>query len=448
MKYYITLIVSLFAITCQSFAQKTVMQEPGITLESMRKINKGSQIDNVVSDRKNLSNEIFLNRISENLRNNEEINFLKAPSLPTIKNNAFDIDKKFIQIQQIIPSSTIIRIENRVIQENISNTFCGNDKDPKKCIASFEKSGESVGVWIKSIPPDCIKYEAAVSDVMLIIKNIGILWISKDKDVSNNIIEYFKNCSTNIIPTRMSKLTGLIINNKDETVQGDGIIIAGKLRPILGMAVQIQNNKIYTAKHVIYKQTGDNIYEQRNLTDLAYIPFGTLSPPIPLNKDINGDNSRKFDIDDIENDQIQLTLTESYNPGVKFATIKKNDALTLAAPANIMIPGFMIILAQAKSNINAGMYPTLNNWTNYVVRDNRASCKMIALNDKCMLHSCTTIGGVSGSPIFLDDEGDDNQAPVIIAVHHGEAISRRGNKCDVDSGKYLNTGAIPNFNLN
>lgn len=439
MKNNLVIAIILLTTSFHAHPQRQEYRETKTTLENIKKINDEIKlkIGNEYSETRKeikIENSLFENRMTRK----EE----KSP---------LEFLNKLTQTQQVIPTSIIEDLKDISIQENISKEFCKKSIYEKKCFSGFSKTGNSAENWAKSVSMDCQKYEPGIKKVMDLItdktKN-NLNWISADSDASYTIIEYFKNCSTSTIPLRMNKITGLIIDYKNETARGDGIVIDGKTRPILGMAAQIQEKKIYTAKHVIYMQTDENIYKKRDISTLAYMPFGSLALPIPLTAESSEGDLAEFDMNDIAGDQIQLSLAKTYDPGVKFAIIKKNDGASFSAPANIMIPSFMIILSQAKSHIDSKMKTKLENWTNYVVRDNRQTCKMIAANDVCILHSCTTIGGVSGSPIFLDDEGSDDQAPIILAVHHGEAASTHDRQCNAASGKYLNTGAIPNFNLN
>ena len=367
----------------------------------------------------------------------ELMNNLKIEISNTIKN-------KIIQTQQIVPSADIVTLNNLGPQQNISRAFCKNSPD---CSAAITKFGNTILANVETTSQQCKDMESTMASSVRLFESGNASWIGKQGGTSQGIINFFEKCTTSTLSSGINKLTGLIINLADKGTPGNGILINGTLRPILGMGVQIEKNRIYTARHVTYQRLADGSYRLLDIAKLAYLPYGTTAQVIPFTGESTGSKG-EFDINDVANDQIQLQLANSFDPGVSFATIRKSTTGTLPAPANIIIPSFFIILAATKENNNGNSTLNPRNWSNYVVMDNRPSCKMITTNGKCILHSCNTIGGVSGSPIFLKEDGAGNTIPTVIAVHHGEASQKSAKQCSVDSGTFLNTGAIPNFNLN
>lgn len=353
------------------------------------------------------------------------------------------INNKIVQTQQIVPSADIKNLHESGPQKNISRAFCQNLPD---CTTAINAFGNTILANVEKTSQECKDMESTMVETVRSFESGNTSWIGKQGGMSQSIVNFFDKCTTSTLASGINPLTGLIINLGDKGSPGNGIVINGILRPILGMGVQIEKNRIYTARHVTYQRQADDSYRLLDITKLAYLPYGSTAQVIPLTGESTGSNG-EFDINDIANDQIQLQLASSFDPGVKFATIRKSTTSTLPAPSNIIIPSFFIILAAAKENNNGNSTLTSRNWSNYVAMDNRPSCKMITTNGKCILHSCNTIGGVSGSPIFLKEDGADNTLPTVIAVHHGAASQNSAKQCSADLGAFLNTGAIPNFNL-
>lgn len=355
------------------------------------------------------------------------------------------LPKKNEQVQQIVQSVEIVKLSLSGPQQNVAHAFC---KKSLSCAAAITTFGNTILEDVKTTSSECRELENTIAATVKSFEDNEADWIGKPGGTSQSIADFFRKCTDSTATPGINKLTGLVIDLAGKGTPYNGIVINGVVRPILGMAVQIEKDRIYTARHVTQQALSDKSYRSLDIARLAYLPYGTTAQVIPLTGESSGSNGGDFDVDDVANDQIQLKLANSFDPGVKFAAIRKNTGSTLAAPSNIVIPSFFMVLAIAKENVAGKVTLTPSNWSNYVASDNRSSCKMITINDKCILHSCSTIGGVSGSPVFLKGDSASNILPTVIAVHRGMAIRNPENQCGVDSGGYLNTGAIPNFNLN
>lgn len=348
---------------------------------------------------------------------------------------------------RVIKDLVIVQLTKRDPQKNVSANFC---KDPQdvNCRNGVAIFGGAVGARILAKPPLCKQMQAAVSEILDFNGGNADL-IAPDQ--LKIVTAYYTACTTPTLPEKMRNVLGIIIDTDANLHEpATGILIGKRRYAAIGMAVQLSATRIYTARHVLY--SGEIVgrrrfSEPRTVSKLLYIPLAMPGKTIKLISEVRPPQI-EIDNADAPNDQAVLELAEKFVPlGAKWPIVRRMAIMPLGGPTPLYIAGFHPSLARADA---AGKPKpellTLSNWRNYIRRDNNSTCLRVTQNvEGCMLHTCDTVGGLSGAPVFVDPEAGDDGRPVVIGIHRGAAFNLADTVCSAGlPGSGINMATLPN----
>lgn len=406
-------------------------------------LSKNPNVLTKVQEYKNFRNRQSIGKKSENL-----INYQSDNNLNELKKTIASI---YLSLEKLEPFLLINPQKQKDIparQSNISRDFCRDDKECTARLSSYSKSLAQRDQTVQScenlqeallnseyrdqLNHGGIKFPTPIEEKQLSLSDLNVL-----REYKSNLRQYYKTCTTDV-PLKMARVMGIVV---DKSRPFDvGVYINGEHYMPIGMAVQISKDKIYTAKHLLFPNEEQTM---RDIKKLVFIPMANPTKVIPLTLPIAGIEEQTGE--DIADDQVVLTLSKPYSPNGPFARVSKTY-FPQESP-QLIIAGFQLPLAQIASD-ERGKTKSLNldTWKNYIRLDAAKSCRLVTQNSAgCMLYSCNTIGGVSGAPIFVNDESEnDTKPPTVIGIHHGSGLSNQDSKCNAgEYARHLNAGAVP-----
>jgi hypothetical protein len=248
----------------------------------------------------------------------------------------------------------------------------------------------------------------------------------------------------------MRRLIGIFIDlDHPSGVAESGITVDGMTYAPIGMAVQISPSRIYTARHVLYMgMVGREFIGARSIGRLRFIPFASPLTPLRVRSESHPASLSGI-LADVPYDQAVLDLSTPFVPDkVQWPVVRRAEIVPGAPPTLIYVAGFHMTLARAEAtNPNKPSVLAGGKWTQYIRRDVSSTCARVTqTNDGCMLHSCDTIGGLSGAPIFARDASPNNP-PQVIGLHRGSAFNTAAICSAGAKGMPLNVAALPDAAL-
>lgn len=361
------------------------------------------------------------------------------------KTNALGL-KRDPSRERVVQDLVIARLAGQIQQRNVTGDFCKTPLD-SNCSKGVAMFGATAEARITAKSPQCKKMQAAVSKIPTF--NDGLA-DSIALDQLQTAADYYAACTTAMLPEKMRNVLGIIVDTDASLLEpATGIPIRNRRYAAIGMAVQLSANRIYTARHVLFsgERDGRRFTQPRAVKSLMYIPLAAPRNPISLLFEV-GAPQDKIDNAEVPNDQAVLELATAFiPPRTKWPIVRRMAVLQGKAPTPLYIAGFHPGLARAAAaGKTKAELLTLSNWPNYIRRDSNVTCQRVTQNEEgCMLHSCDTLGGVSGAPIFVDSEAADDDRPVVIGLHSGEAFNAVDTVCSSGTqGIGLNLATLPN----
>lgn len=351
--------------------------------------------------------------------------------------------------QQVVKTEDLDKIHMKEIQLNISSSFCNQGQD-MPCVAAVTTYGKSITAVVAAKPSKCKTLQNKVAAITGF--NEGNPDMVPRADLAT-VADYYEQCTTPDLPPNMFKVIGILIDLEHAVGSGEsGVVVDGKAYPPIGMALQVTPTRIYTARHVLYRHTGEREFEDpRNIAQLRFIPFSSPQTALRLSRELHPVSALSDQLADVPYDQAVIDLSTAYTPaGVQWPIVQRKEIVADAAPTKLYIAGLQMTLARAKAGNTSGQAVLASGaWTSYIRRDISSTCTRITQTDGrgCMLHGCDTIGGLSGTPIFVNADDAPDSTPVVIGLHRGAAFNNN-NVCSAgEFGSPLNVAALPNLTL-
>lgn len=363
---------------------------------------------------------------------------------PQVSINGIDFSRNK-SLNRVLNSEDLKQLSKTNVRLTVEKQFCQDPAD-SACRSALVVFGASVQTLVAAKDPNCKNLQSTVSELPLI----------RDGDLSQatsaellTVSNYYAECTSTEIPAHMLKLLGVLIDTTSSLKLGEpGVLLNGKKWPAIGMAVQLSSTQIFTARHVIFNGNAPdgNYSGRRKLENLMFVPVSSPGKGIPL-----AQGSTQSDaIDDsgaIPRDQVRLLLSTAFDPGQRWPIVRNFPMAAGSTPLPLVVAGFQLALVAADMKLKPGPAAAAN-WTQYIRKDASNTCSRVTQNVAgCLLHSCDSIGGLSGTPIFATGTGVDADRAIIIGVHHGVAPNQGSNICNAGgSGDSINIAVVPNKN--
>lgn len=360
--------------------------------------------------------------------NNSNVFHSQSKFPPRIRNDSIVVDSSEVKKLTTSTGVDILKVK-----------FC--ETKTQDVISPCEKGAQEFGQnYLAHLVPDfdaCRKQQKEIADKLdSLSEGLGD---KPDQDQISLVSAYYAACTTANIPARMAMLLGVFIDISVEVPSGTGVVVGGRTYQPVGMGVQISDTKVYTARHVlVHEERSDK--KMRKMADLIYVPF--ISPTIQLRFAGEPDTTSEdeFDPNNIGADQAVLNFSTPFPLKTPYPKITAAFDGTSATP--LIVAGLALPLAQVERKIGLNAA----SWPNYLRRDASPTCMRVTQNAKgCLMHTCDTAGGLSGSPLFIDDTANPAAAPTIIGIHHGGASADQRQSCNATGATMTNIAAVPNL---
>ena len=220
--------------------------------------------------------------------------------------------------------------------------------------------------------------------------------------------------------------------------------------------IRIDTHRIMTAKHCFFDRDAQVSWElERRRTDATKIPDADIGVMLSVSPDTLflqlGDLSKKLKVKFLQNgidterrffpkDPTKLANDHTI-VNVVNAKVEELEPLRIARPRQWDKLWFVAPIPDL-ANLNA----IRNNTSeapvvaNYRI-DNRPTCYIWAISNRCLFHSCQSLAGMSGTPLFsLDRETGVN----LVGIHTGTIDRPQDLPCGFTRGKWIvNYGVAP-----
>ncbi|WP_426322169.1 trypsin-like serine peptidase [Pseudoduganella sp. R-43] len=345
------------------------------------------------------------------------------------------------EIMQVVSPDGIIKLNEQQPRDGLISAFC--DQADQTCKDAIKAYGTRAKEYASAISQECKEAKVALA------KNDAMTNGDADSIDTNDLAlvrTYYEKCTSHVFPSEMRQRIGVIVDLGESLGDGhSGIVINSKTYLPIGMAVQLAPDRIYTARHVIFRWASDDgaLQSKRQISSLVFIPMNAPQRVISLMSELGSAEDNRDD-GLVAFDQVMLKLQQPYNPGGLWPIVRDERSKVSSEPPEVILAGFHAPFARALAAPSSKPAAIkLADWPQYVRFDSSLSCRIVTKSvDGCMIHACDTIGGVSGSPIFLARL--ESGRPVVVGVHHGTAFNTQHRACAAgNTGVVFNMGAIP-----
>lgn len=343
--------------------------------------------------------------------------------------------------EQVVSLDKIRNLSDQARRDGLVKAFC--DSEDQACKDAIKTFGTKANGYATAISPGCQDAKNALAHNDGMTRGDADIILGNDLPI---VRAYYEQCTSRALPLEMQKLIGVLVDlSAPVGSEHSGIAINSKVYLPIGIAVQLAPDRIYTARHVIFRWESDDgaLQSKRDLSSLIFIPMNAPQRFIHLTNEIGRpEDSRDDGL--VAYDQVMLKLQQSFDVGARWPVVRDERSVAGDDPPGLIVAGFHTPFARAlAAPTPKPVAINLPDWPQFVRFDSAPSCRIVTKSqDGCMIHACDTIGGVSGTPIFLSKlEGG---RPVVVGVHHGTAFNTPDRACAAgNNGVAFNMAAIP-----